>query len=226
MTGRPRRVSGYSQIASAQERYLHSLDSSDEPDFHAIALAIGSQPSSKSNWGYKACIDQAPDFEALFDQTGDFRHVVEAIGLSPKNPPHWAIEACMEEVTRIEVESPSTTRVHKVLDAMASVFLEHHFSDDGSSKLPLHTAIKAALEKNDEDADDFHTMYRSIERAWNREQDEDVVESHIEINGYNFTGRMRRVAQNEALEGEGLPTNLARAFWRAENKPDQKPDQK
>lgn len=220
MKGRPRRASGYSQITTAQERYLQSLDSSDEPDFHAIALSIGSQPSSKSNWGYKACIDHAPDFEVLFEQTGDFRHVVEAIGLWPESPPRWAVEACMEEVARIEAQAPADSNIHSVLDEIASVLLAHHFDTVNASEMKLQTAIRVALENLGRDETYFHHNLRTIERAWKREQEEDVVDSHFEIEGHNFTGRMRRISQNEALDREGLPRDLARAFWRAENERD------
>lgn len=155
----------------------------------------------------------------------DFRFVALAIGESPLRPPTWAVWECILEKDRTSPKAASGTKeVSVILDEMVRFFAREEFSRDNAAKRKapapsLRKAIRSACEtlelrskERSAGAADA-TWMKDIERAWKREQQEDVVSSAYVLMNWNTTRRIDEIMHSLLADEFGDPRDIQQALW-------------
>lgn len=188
--GRPRLISGPHQVENAHRLFLQSVERGS-PDFRYVALAIGAEPFQ---------------------------------------PPRWAVWECILEKDRTARRAATTlTEVDEILDEVVRYFAGEHFRRDDNPELrerplpSLQKAIRAAcatLGKRTKSLDapknaDTSWM-KDVERAWKREQQEDVVESYHQLLEWKTTKRIADIVEALVAKEFGHPPDLQQYLWMAQ----------
>ena len=159
----------------------------------------------------------------------DFRFVAMAIGAEPYRPPNWAIWECIAEKDRAGRRAASgLDEVGEILDEVARYFARDHFrrDDEPGYRMARHPSLQkairvacATLEKRTKDVNGPKraetTWMKDIERAWKREQQEDVVDSYYRLLDWKITRRIDDVIEGLLAEEYGYKTDLQRHLWMA-----------
>lgn len=158
--------------------------------------------------------------------TPDFRYVALAIGENPYRPPSWAVWECILEKNRTARRAASGTReVSTILDEVVRFFAKEHFRRDDEperrtkSSPPLRLAIRTACETLNLRAKERSagaaeaSWMKDVERAWRREQQEDVVESAYVLLNWNTTKRIDEIMHGLLADEFGGPRDIQQLLW-------------
>lgn len=168
--------------------------------------------------------------ERLFRQSvengrPDFRFVAIAIGECPFRPPTWAIWECILEKDRTARRAPSGTKeVGEILDEVVRFFAREEFARDNAAKREarppsLRRAIRSAcgtLGKRTKylSAGSADTSWmKDIERAWRREQEEDVVPSTYVLSDWKTTRRIDEIMHGLLADEFGDLRDIQQSLW-------------
>lgn len=158
----------------------------------------------------------------------DYRYVVLAIGAAPIAPPRWAILACIAAKEREELLPPSFVnagQIGLILDELVRFYdreqqhrrAQPHLDSKPSSLRSALIAVcgQLGIDPGKAGADD--SWLRSARRAWEREQNQDRRQSHLELDGWCVTGRIERVLL--AIQGPefGYPSDPIKELWLREH---------
>lgn len=176
---------------------------------------------------------QVANAELLFRQSvargkADFRYVALAIGAEPFQPPRWAVWECILEKDRVARRAPSGTKdVSVIMDEVVRFFareqaLREDHPERRTKRLPsLQQAVRSACDalgvraRGVEGPKADTSWMKDVERAWKREQDEDVVESHHRLLHFKTTKRISDIVEGLVAQECGHPPDLQQYLWMA-----------
>jgi hypothetical protein len=179
-------------------------------------------------------VTEAEDCENRFSETGDPVFLALAIGRQPHSPPVWAVECCIalyEQVGHTFGSGGDKEKMGRRLDAMWRFFLAHpdepERDDEGKRTRNKGPSIKAAarsaillIDGITQSHQLFETGLRQLERAWDREQlnDLDPDQTYEVFDGLAPTHRFSRIfAEWGAGEYGGMTAHEAsKAIFRSE----------
>ncbi|WP_157096590.1 hypothetical protein [Tsuneonella dongtanensis] len=169
--------------------------------------------------------------ERLFRQSvqrgkPDFRFVALAIGENPYRPPTWAIWECIIEKDRAARKAASGTReVSDILDEVVRFFAKEEFRRDGlpgerakpapSLRLAIRTACETLNLRTKERSGGAAeaSWMKDVERAWKREQQEDVVDSTYVLLNWETTKRIDEIMHALLADEFGEPRDIQQSLW-------------
>lgn len=166
-------------------------------------------------------------FEASVEKRKpDYRYVALAIGENPLKPPIWAVWACIE-LRDAAMNSAASKVAHTSLamDEIVRFFAKEQFLRDdqperrGDPVPELRTAIGAArdaLAKNGKSVGQGEAeagYFALMMRMWEREQEEDAVESHYMLFDWKVTKRIDWIIHSLIAHEEGHPPQVEQAIW-------------
>lgn len=214
--GRPRKLSGATKIAKAEQLFRQSM-MAGTPDYEYIALAIGERPFDPPDWAMLECIELHSNTIKASTRGNDnatSRHAMRQI-LDKIIRFYIAAELKHERITGVSVWSDDVPE--------ELVYKRPSFS---------HAVISAcrSLKTRENEISRANTdWHRDVRVAWEYEQSHehlpqrvagsrrfDESETYFQLFGWKTTVRIDRVMSEWQEKTSRVPANLSKALWLAD----------
>ena len=218
--GRPRKLSGATKIANAEELFRQSV-TAREPDYQYVALAIGERPFDPPVWAILECIELHGDASRA------------ALRGHDRKASRHAMRNILDKIVRFYIAAELK---HERATGI-SAWREDVQEELRYKRPPLRQAIISACrslktrENHIGSAND--DWFRDVRDAWDYEQKHgdltpriagagplSATETYCELIGWKTTRRIVRVMEDWQEKKGGPPSDLAKALWIADQLPD------
>ena len=214
--GRPRRLSGATKIANAEELFRQSV-AEGKPDYGYVALAIGDRPFDPPAWAVLECIELRGDTSRGAMRGHD--------GPASKHAMRNILDEIVRYYLAAELNHEKATGI--------SVWRDDVRADSRYNAPPLRQAIIAACRglgtRENQIGSANDDWFRDVREAWDWEQHHDALvsrqagsgdfsatETYHELIGWKVTRRIARVLEELQEAAGGAPADIGRALWIAD----------